>query len=202
MAGLDKLIRMDKRLVKPASFTAARAFIDDPETVYLIPDVEKRINLHYTFEYYLRLNIFGKGEVYTTSLQCEGIAAWSYSENRIPFWAAVLANPFTSFQCGWRFISHQISANRIATEIKKQKAPPRHMYLALLAVDPAHQNKGYASALLKPMLNRLNESHLPAYLETQNMKNVAMYQHFGFKLVYETVMPDTSLPMYCMLRIL
>jgi ribosomal protein S18 acetylase RimI-like enzyme len=200
MIGFDNLVPIDKNLVKPASLTATHAFIDDPETVYLIPDEAKRINLHYTFEYYLRVTVFGKGEAYTTSSQCEGVAIWAHSEQKIPFWVTIRANPFLPLRCGWRCVSHYMKANRITLEIKKQYAPPRHMYLALLAVDPAYQGKGHASALLKPMLARLDQEHLPAYLETQNMKNVAMYQHFGFKLVYETVLPKTTLPIYCMLR--
>ena len=56
-------------------------------------------------------------------------------------------------------------------------------------MDPAQQGKGFASALLKPMLARLDEENMACYLETQNMKNVAMYQHFGFKLVHETRVP-------------
>ena len=197
----DNLIRVDKKLVKPASFTAARAFANDPETLYLIPDAAKRANLHHTFEYFLRLSVFGKEEVYTTSQNCEGVAIWSDSNKHLPFWAPLMANPLPSLSCGWNFIYCQIEANRLAVKIKKQYAPPRHMYLALLAVDPSHHGKGYASALLKPMLARLDKEHLPAYLETQNMKNVAIYQHLGFKLVHETVMPKTTFPMYCMLRL-
>jgi GNAT superfamily N-acetyltransferase len=200
MIGFDNLVRIDSKLAKPASFTAARAFADDPETIYLIPDKKKRINLHFAFEYFLRIAVYGHEEAYVTSPQCEGVAIWASSENNVPFWAALTANPIPSLKCGWRFISHQIETNRLAIKIKKQYAPSRHMYLALLAVDPAHHGKGHASALLKPMLARLDKEHLPAYLETQNMKNVAMYQHFGFKLVYETVLPKTTLPMYCMLR--
>jgi GNAT superfamily N-acetyltransferase len=200
MIGLDNLVRIDNKLVKPASFTAARAFADDPEMVYFIPDKRKRTNLHYAFEYFLRIGIFGKEEAYTTSLNCEGVAIWAYSEQKIPLMALIKANPLPTLRCGWRFIFHQMEANRLAIKIKKQYAPSRHMYLALLAVNPAYQGKGYASALLKPMLHKLDEAHLPCYLETQNMKNVAMYQHFGFKLVHETVLPNTTFPMYCMLR--
>ena len=200
MIGFDNLIRIDGKLAKPASFTAARAFADDPKTVYFIPSAIKRTNLHYAFEYFLRTAVYGHEEAYTTSPNCEGVAIWSHSKKKVPFWAPVKANPLPSLRCGWRFISGQMTANRLSMEIKKQYAPPRHMYLALLAVDPAHHGKGYASALLKPMLSRLDKDNLPAYLETQNMKNVAMYQHFGFKLVHETVMPNTTLPIYCMLR--
>ena len=200
MSELNSLVKVDKTLVRRAGITAARAFMDDPETLYLIPDEKKRLNLHYAFEFYLRVAGFGNEEAYTTSPQCEGVALWAHSEHKIPFWAALRANPFPSLRCGWRFISCQFEANRIATDIKKKYAPARHMYLALLAVEPVHQGKGFASLLLNPMLKKLDASHIAAYLETQNMKNVRMYEHFGFKLVNETILYDGHYPIYAMLR--
>jgi hypothetical protein len=32
------------------------------------------------------------------------------------------------------------------------------------------------------------------------LKNVNMYEHFGFKLVYQTALSDGNLPIYAMLR--
>lgn len=200
MSGFENLIPVDKKLVKPAAITVARAFKDDPETIYLIPDEKKRENLRYALEFFISIARFGQEEAYTTSLECEGVALWSHSDHKMPFWAAFTANPFPSLRCGWRFISRQVEANHVAVDIKKKYAPARHIYLSLLAVDPSHQGKGFASALLKPMLKRLDENSMPAYLETQNMKNVKMYEHFGFKLVYETALYDGNYPIYAMLR--
>ncbi len=200
MPNLDHLVSINESLVKPASLTAAHAFIDDPETIYLIPDPKRRINIHYAFEYYINLNILSGGESYVTSPQCEGVALWSSSENKISFGKTLFANPMLVFRCGWRYISRQLEANRIATEIKKKYAPTKHMYLSLLAVDPPQQGKGFASALLKPMLARIDESHLPAYLETQNTKNVAMYEHFGFNMVHHATLFDGCCHLYAMVR--
>ncbi len=200
MLELNGLTNLNLSLTKPASVTAARAFADDPETLYLIPDAAKRANLNHAFEYFLRISVLGKEEVYATSPNCEGVAIWSDSKKRPSFWTSLMANPLPPLRCGWRFISHQMEAYRLTIEIKKQFAPPHHMYLALLAVDPSHHGKGYASVLLKPMLERLDKDRLPAYLETQNTENVAMYRHFGFELVHEAVFPKTTFPIYCMLR--
>ncbi|MBN1367330.1 MAG: GNAT family N-acetyltransferase [Dehalococcoidales bacterium] len=200
MFEMDGLVKIEKNLVRPASVTVARAFMDDPETVYLIPDEKKRENLHHAFEFFISISQLGNEEAYTTSPACEGVALWSSSEHRMPFWAVLSANPFPSFRCGWRFIFCQMEANRIAENIKTKYAPVRHMYLALLGVDPSHQWKGFASALIKPMLKKLDESRLAAYLETQNMKNVSMYEHFGFKLVYHTEVLNGNSHIYAMLR--
>jgi ribosomal protein S18 acetylase RimI-like enzyme len=198
---LDNLHRIDLPFVKPASLTCARSFADEPYMCYLIPDESKRVNLHYAFEIYLRMCIMGGDEVYATSPNYEGIALWVFSEKKRPFGLVLRAgNPFLSLRCGWQFVYRDFITNRFCEKIKKRYAPRRHLYLSLLAVDPAYQRKGYASLLMKPMLSRLDREHLPCYLETQNIKNVAMYQHFGFRLVYETVCPGTAYPLYAMLR--
>jgi hypothetical protein len=37
------------------------------------------------------------------------------------------------------------------------------------------------------MLNRLDETGLPCYLETLDEKNVGIYERFGFKLVEKAI---------------
>jgi ribosomal protein S18 acetylase RimI-like enzyme len=55
-----------------------------------------------------------------------------------------------------------------------------HYYLQTLAVDPAHQGRGYGSALLATMLERCDAEGVPAYLETQRESNIPFYRRFGF----------------------
>jgi predicted GNAT family N-acyltransferase len=62
-----------------------------------------------------------------------------------------------------------------------------------------YQGKEFASLLLNPVLARLDAARLPCCLETQNLKNVALYRHFGFKVVHETLF-DKTIPIYAMLR--
>jgi len=197
---MSNLIRLPKSLVHKASVTCANAFVDDPETVYLIPDKKRREYLKYAFVYYLRMSIAERAEIYATSPNSEGVAIWSHSDSKTPWWAIFSINPLLPLKCGWRYIWHEIIFYRLAHKIKKQYAPFPHKYLALLAVDPSQQGKGFASQLLKPMLEKLDNQHLPCYLETQNLKNVNMYQHFGFELVFKTTLPHTSLPIYIMVR--
>jgi hypothetical protein len=55
------------------------------------------------------------------------------------------------------------------------------------------------SKLVKPVPNYLDDARLPCFLETQNLKNVSLYQHLGFKVVHETLF-DKTVPFYAMLR--
>lgn len=74
------------------------------------------------------------------------------------------------------------------------------MFLSPVAVDPTYQGKGYASKLIRPMLNRLDHHNLPCFLQTVNEKNVGLYKHYGFEVVEETKLPKTDLIVWSMLR--
>ena len=50
------------------------------------------------------------------------------------------------------------------------------------------------------MLSNIDEEGLPCYLETEGEKNVSMYQHFGFEVVDEFVVPNTQDKLVAMLR--
>jgi ribosomal protein S18 acetylase RimI-like enzyme len=205
---LGSLLRVDESLIIQASFACQRAFQDDPVTAYLIPDPSKRNKQHYAFEFGLRLALAGQGEAYTTSINCEGVALWSPPEKN---WSLteekqslsiILSTgwPPLPLRCGWQHLWRDIKVNGFLSRIRRDHAPAQHIYLALLAVDPVFQGRGFASALLRPMTGRLDNEKLSCYLETQILKNVAMYQHFGFSLVHQTIIPGSNLPVYAMLR--
>ena len=58
-----------------------------------------------------------------------------------------------------------------------------HWYLPLLGVDPAHQNEGVGSALLRHVTDRCDRDGELAYLESSNPRNIPLYQRHGFEIV-------------------
>jgi ribosomal protein S18 acetylase RimI-like enzyme len=74
-----------------------------------------------------------------------------------------------------------------------------HWYLPLIGVDPAHQCKGYGSALLAHALEQCDRDRLPAYLESTNPRNVSLYKRQGFE-VLGTIQVGQSPPLTPMLR--
>jgi GNAT superfamily N-acetyltransferase len=70
-----------------------------------------------------------------------------------------------------------------------QDVQPRHWYLPILGVDPAHQGRGLGGRLLAPILARADTEGLPCYLETVEPRNVPFYQKHGFAVVTEGVEP-------------
>ena len=199
---ISGLTRIELSTVERAAATCAGAFADDPPTLFLIPKRKQRANLHFAFEYYLRMCILSGGDAYTISPNCEAVAVWAASSTRESLWKAVRAGyPFLPLRCGWRFLVKDAQGTDFCNEIRKQYAPSEHCYLELLAAAPGQQGKGYASLLVRPMLAKLDERRMPCYLETQSLRNVSIYQHLGFGIVHETYMPGTEFPLYSMVRL-
>jgi ribosomal protein S18 acetylase RimI-like enzyme len=74
-----------------------------------------------------------------------------------------------------------------------------HWYLPLIGVDPAQQNKGLGSALLRHALGQCDSEHAPAYLESSNPANIRLYERHGFE-VLGTIQEGSSPPIVPMLR--
>jgi ribosomal protein S18 acetylase RimI-like enzyme len=74
-----------------------------------------------------------------------------------------------------------------------------HWYLPWLAVEPARQGEGLGARLLSHGLALVDESGLPAFLETPNPRNVGLYERHGFEVVAVTESP-TCPPVTSMLR--
>lgn len=60
-----------------------------------------------------------------------------------------------------------------------------HWYLPWFGVDVALQGSGLGSQLLKSCLGIVDESHLPAYLETPNPRTISFYKRIGFEVTGE-----------------
>lgn len=58
-----------------------------------------------------------------------------------------------------------------------------HWYLPWLGVDPALQGRGLGGQLLRHGLALVDDSQLPAYLETPNPRTVPLYERHGFETV-------------------
>lgn len=74
-----------------------------------------------------------------------------------------------------------------------------HWYLPLIGVDPAHQGKGYGSALMTYALQQCDRNHSMAYLEASSPRNVPLYRRHGFE-VLGTIQVGASPPIVPMVR--
>ena len=133
----------------------------------------------------------------------EGIAIWMYSDrwNKKSFWRILTSGAiWPAIVIGFKALRKMRALDKYVERKHKELAPDKHWYLALLAVDPQHQGKGYASKLLNSMLSCIDEEGLDCYVETEGDKNVSMYQHFGFDVVDKFIVPGTKDKIVAMLR--
>ena len=203
MDGLNNLMPVGKPEVKPAARVLSRAFQNSPVFVHLLPDpLERKNKLHYFFEIVVR-DAVRHGEVYATSQNLEGVAVWIPSERgeSISPWRMIRAGALSLlFRFSRDFISRQSPITGFIDEAHKRHAPFRHWFLQAIGVDPAYQGKGYAGKLLKPMLARIDREKMPCYLDTEEEKNVSIYQHYGFRVLEEVEIPGTGIILRAMLR--
>ena len=75
-----------------------------------------------------------------------------------------------------------------------------HYYLSLLGTHPAHAGRGLGMALLAENLRRIDEEHMPAYLESSNAANNHRYERHGFAKVGEFYPPERDKPVTTMWR--
>jgi len=196
------LVRLTKSDLARGAELLVDAFWNDPLSLHFIPDCEDRRRLFSEYmSFRLRFAIM-YGEVYSTSPDFEGIAAW------FPPGKSNMTN-FRLMRAGGLRLGRILGTdailkmNRIASHIAKshrQHLPEPHWHLFPIAVDPKHQGKGYASALMRPMLDRIENKGLPCFLETQNESNVPLYEHFGFEVIYRETIPEVELSNWGMVR--
>lgn len=87
-----------------------------------------------------------------------------------------------------------------AMSLKKKYTNHNDWYLYNLSVSKKSQKKGIASKLLRPILDYFNSKQYICYLETNKDSNVPIYEHLGFNLVEQGVIPGTTVNHYAMIK--
>jgi len=198
----NTVVRLNKHHIKPASEVLARAFDDYPIAEFAFPDVEERETRGpCMYEFTLNYGIH-YGEVHATSERLEGVAIWLPPDMvSTTLWRLLRSGALPiMLRFGRGAGTRMAQFGRNIESIHKRNAPFRHWYLWTIGVDPQHQGKGHASTLLRAMFTSIDEEGLPCYLETQKEKNIPMYEHFGFKVVEQFVIPGTNFTNWAMLR--
>jgi len=201
---LDKLVKLRKGQIKPASRILAYAFRDDPIIAYAYPNEnDRQTKIPYVYEFLLSYYV-RYAEAYATSERLEGVAIWQRHECKrlsMSFWQLFLSGAiWPAFKMGMKVGKRMQPFFEYIENKRWELVPHPHWYLMAIGVDPKYQGKGYASRLIRAMLTRIDEEGMPCYLETEIEKNIALYQHFDFKVVEEFIVPDTTVNLWAMLR--
>ena len=195
-------MRLEKADIKAASHMYSRAFYNDPFSIYAFPDTKVRdLKLPYMNELSLCYGL-RYGLAYTPSEKVEGGAIWMPpGKTGMSLFGFLLSGCLSPIiKMGLKTELKMMPLDKFMEEQHKKLVPYPHWYLALLAVDPQYQKQGYASKLLRPMLDKIDSDNMPCFLETDSEKNYLMYQHFGFEIIDEYVMPKAGIRLWAMLR--
>ncbi len=191
--------------VKETAGTLARAFHDDPPSIWLFPDENKRKiamlgDFTATTRYGLRY-----GDVYVPSEAGDGAAIWLPPGNpmvstlgmlRVGAWQFIS----TPAKVGFGYLPRFFRMVRQMEELHKRDVPKRHWYLMVLGVEPERQGQGVGSGLIGPGLAKADRDRLPCYLETAKEINVTFYKKHGFDVLREVPVGGDGPPMWTMLR--
>lgn len=74
-----------------------------------------------------------------------------------------------------------------------------HWYLPMIGVETRFQGRGIGSRLMEHALRLCDADGLPAYLESSNVRNIPLYEKFGFTVI-GTIRAGSAPPMYPMIR--
>ena len=199
---MGELVPLGNRDAARAAEVLAAAFRDDPLLAHACPDRQARmklarlfcrIPLHYAARY---------GEVYGSSQRLEGVAAWLPSAHfPLTPWKVLCAVPLSLLVSLGRAGGARLRvAGDHLNALHRRLAPPEHLFLLILGVAPQFQGQGHAGRLLRPMLARLDREGRPCYVDTMQEKNVALYEHFGFRVVEASPVPRTDLVAWALVR--
>lgn len=199
---LEDLFRVTKKQLPLAVKTFVKAFSDDPLAKYMFgqrKDRNQKLGDYFNF----RIN-YGiiYGEVYAATPKIEGLAVWISNENsQMTQFKMLRAGGMRLYRkMGKEIISKMMEIEKYTSKIHHRNATMPHWHLTPIGVDPEHQGKGFASKLIRAMLNRLDQEEIACFLETQSKKNVEIYKHFDFKIVEEVIIPKADLPHWAMIR--
>ena len=166
----------------------ARAFHDDPAFGWLLPaerSRHRRLRRYFVTELHHESLRHGAVEVACADGRVAGAAVWFPPGTWSGTEASALPGYLRAF--GRRFV---VVAQYQSVAVHAHPREEPHWYLAIIGVDPVRQGYGVGAALLRSRLRRCDEEGLAAYLESSNLDNVPLYQHFGFHVTGTLGLPE------------
>ncbi|MEN8493630.1 GNAT family N-acetyltransferase [Dehalococcoides sp. THU3] len=197
---LQYLYKLNKSDIPRAAEVCARAFQNDPVMKEISNGKAGIDALYRIFEYILKTGM-DIGQSYASSANLEGIALWEPNNVHKTFRQRIRHLSYL-FQARNQLplLTEMSRVDKISQSLRTKHAPAIYFHLALLAVNPEYQGHGIAGHLIRPMLDFMNQTGIPCYLETQSPENVSMYEHLGFKTLASQRISGTSQTIYGMLK--
>lgn len=172
------------------SETLALAFYDDPVFTWVIEDGSTRRDLGPAFFGAIAKSYLAYDEIYDVEAAVSA-AVWAppgaEDDEELP---AALVEIAAEYE-------ERLFEILGLMEAKHPTEP--HYYLFLLGTRPERQGQGIGSAVMRPVLERCDGDHVPAYLEATSERNKQLYLRHGFEVTDEIQLPDGP-TLWCMWR--
>ena len=197
MSLISDLYKLKKQDIKKAANVLFNAFSDDPVWKEIFNDEDK-----YRVQFEIMVRFCMKyGNVFSTSDNFEGVMAITPHDKDMNLWRIIRSGAF--------FLSMKISSAtkkmapifKLIEEEKKNLDIGPYIHLLIMGVSQEFQGKGFGGKLLRVIVEKAEIERKPMYLETQNEKNVTLYEKYGFYVVKKINLSDPiNLPMWLMVR--
>lgn len=172
--------------VDPLAATLARAFHDDPVTRWVYP-ADRRRPLYAGRFFRWQLRRLGRQDVSWTTAGHDGAALWALPGR----WREDGRESLALLRQTLPGVLPRLPrVLRGLGQVEARHPSERHLYLAVLGVDPDLQGTGVGSRLIRPGLDLCDREALPAYLETGRERNLAFYGRHGFRVLDELRLPN------------
>jgi GNAT superfamily N-acetyltransferase len=164
----------------------ARAFQDDPVTRWVYASERRRPFWATRFFAWQLRRLIPQDVTWTTADGDAGAALWALpgrwrEDARDTLSLLRLTLPGVLPRLPWIL--------RGLGQVEVRHPVERHLYLAVLGVDPDQQGTGVGSRLIRPGLDLCDRERLPAYLETGKEANLAFYGRHGFHVLDRLELP-------------
>ncbi len=197
MSLISELYKLQKKDIKKAANVLANAFYDDPIYNKMEIGEDKRriiseLMIRFSFRY---------GNVLSTSENLEGIMAITPHDKPMTFLRIILSGAFIVSMKLVSLRKMMGAVEKAMEEAKKSLNLEPYIYLFIIGVSQEFQGKGFGGKLLRAIVEKADIERKPMYLETQNEKNVSLYEKYGFHVVKKIDLPDPlNLSMWLMFR--
>ena len=164
----------------------ARAFHDDPVTCWVYAGERRRSHWSERFFAWQLRRLMGQDVSWTTEDGAGGAALWALPDR----WRESPRDTLSLLRLTLVGVLPRLPrVLRGLGQVELRHPSERHMYLAVLGVDPGRQGQGVGSQLIRPGLDLCDRERLPAYLETGKEANLAFYGRHGFEVLDRLELP-------------
>ena len=188
--------------VEQSARVISQAFVDDPLCSFMLPFRRTRTKTLYKFFCALGEVSIKNNRGYGVGEPLQGVAFWKFPDQEsmsisVKSLGQYIPLLFTFYPIGYfraRAVLKQIDA------LHEKYAAEPHFYLDNIGVLPSARGRGLSSKLIRPFLEMADSQKIIAYTDTESRSNVALYEHFGFQCVEESVVPGTGLTVWALRR--